>query len=75
MPKFSITVGLLGMRIKDQQEVVFIKQAKLSFEGNTVYISIPLASLGSPDYIFAKVRRRFFRMPLDVASWRIIEVH
>jgi LmbE family N-acetylglucosaminyl deacetylase len=74
MPKLGITVGLLGMRIKDRQQVVFIKDAKLAFEGNTVYISIPLASLGNPDYILTRVRRRLFRVPLDVASWRILEV-
>jgi LmbE family N-acetylglucosaminyl deacetylase len=74
MPKLAITVGLLRMRIKDQQEVVFIKDASLRFEGNTAYISIPLASLGNPDYILARVRRRLFRVPLDVASWRILEV-
>ncbi|MFA5099994.1 MAG: PIG-L family deacetylase, partial [Candidatus Omnitrophota bacterium] len=33
MPKLAITIGLLRMRIKDQQEVVFIKDANLRFEG------------------------------------------
>jgi LmbE family N-acetylglucosaminyl deacetylase len=74
MPKLGITVGFLGMRIRDRQKVVFIKGAKLMFEGNTAYISIPLASLGNPEYILTRVRRRLFRIPLDVASWRIIEV-
>jgi LmbE family N-acetylglucosaminyl deacetylase len=74
MPKISITVGLLGMRIKDRKEVIFIRNSKLSFEGTTAIISFPLASLGNPEYILTKVRRRLFRVPLDVAAWRILEV-
>ncbi|MFA5100574.1 MAG: hypothetical protein WC547_06815, partial [Candidatus Omnitrophota bacterium] len=74
MPKLGITVGLFGMRIKDQKKVVFIKDAKLRFEKNTAYISVPLASLGNPDYILTRVRRRLIRVPLDVSSWRILEV-
>jgi LmbE family N-acetylglucosaminyl deacetylase len=74
MPKLGIKVGLLGMRIKDRKDFVFIRRAKLKFEGNTALISIPLASLGTPDYILARVRRRLFRVPLDLASWRILEL-
>jgi LmbE family N-acetylglucosaminyl deacetylase len=74
MPKLEIKVGLLGMRIKDRKDFVFIRRAKLKFEGNTALISIPLASLGNPDYILARVRRRLFRVPLDLASWRILEL-
>ncbi|MCU0651322.1 MAG: PIG-L family deacetylase, partial [Candidatus Omnitrophica bacterium] len=74
MPKLEIKVGLLGMRIKDKKEVVFIRGAKLRFENTTAYVSVPLSSLGDPDFIMAKVRRRLFRVPLDVSSWRILEV-
>ena len=74
MPKLEIKVGLLGMRIKDRKDFVFIRKAKLKFEGNTALISIPLSSLGNPDHIFARVRRRLFRVPLDLASWRILEL-
>ncbi|HQO38634.1 MAG TPA: PIG-L family deacetylase [Candidatus Omnitrophota bacterium] len=74
MPKLAITVGWRGMRIKNKKDVVFIKGAKLAFEGTNAHISIPLASLGDPDYIMARGRRRFFRVPLDAASWRILEV-
>jgi hypothetical protein len=74
MPKLEIKVGLLGMRIKDRKEFVFIRSARLKFEGNTALITIPLSSLGNPDYILAKVRRRLFRVPLDLASWRILEL-
>ncbi|HOU36625.1 MAG TPA: PIG-L family deacetylase [Candidatus Omnitrophota bacterium] len=74
MPKLAITVGRRGMRIKDKKDVVFIKDARLTFQGSTAYISIPLASLGDPDYIMARARRRFFRVPLDAAAWRILKV-
>jgi len=73
MPKLGITVGLLGMKIKDRKSVVFIKDARLKFEGTSVIISLPLASLGNPDYILSRVRRRLFRVPLDVLAWRILE--
>jgi LmbE family N-acetylglucosaminyl deacetylase len=73
MPKLAIQIGILGMRIKDKKEVVFLRDAKLSFEGRNLVVKIPLTGLGNPDYIFARTRRRLFRLPLDVGSWRIIK--
>lgn len=75
MPKLGITVGFLGMKIKDRKSVVFINDAKLKFEGTNAIISIPLASLGNPEYILARVRRRLFRVPIDVLAWRILRIN
>jgi len=63
------------MSIKDKKKVIFIKGSRLAFKGTTAYVSIPLAGLGDPDYIMARARRRFFRVPLDASAWRILEVH
>ena len=74
MPKLNISIGLLGMRIKDKKDVLFIKQAQLKYEGKNLIVKIPLASLGNPEYIMSRVRRRMFRFPLDEGAWRIIKL-
>jgi hypothetical protein len=74
MPKLNISIGLLGMRIKDKKDVLFVRQAKVSYEGNNLIVKIPLASLGNPEYIMARVKRRLFRFPLDEGAWRIVKL-
>jgi LmbE family N-acetylglucosaminyl deacetylase len=74
MPKLNITIGLLGMRIKDKKAVLFIRQAKVSYEGRNLIVKIPLSSLGNPEYVMARVKRRLFRFPLDEGAWRIVKL-
>lgn len=74
MPKLKITIGLLGMRIKDKKDVLFIRQAQLRYEGKNLVVKIPLASLDDPEYIMSRVRRRMFRFPLDEGAWRVVKL-
>jgi hypothetical protein len=74
MPKLAVTIGVMGMKIKNKRQVLFVPDARYWFEGNTLMISLPLACLGNPDYIFARVRRNLVRLPLNVSTWRILEI-
>ena len=48
LPKIDVSIGLLGMRIKDRQKVMFVKGAKFSVKNKQVIVTIPLACLGEP---------------------------
>jgi len=74
MPKINVTIGLLGKRIKDKREVIFVKDASLTFEGKALILKLPLSCLGNPDYILSKVKTRASKLPLDASAWRIIKL-
>lgn len=72
MPKIRISVGMLGMKIKDMGRTISTRNAKVSYEGNSVIIKVPLAGLGNPDYILTSVH--IADMPFSNTPWRIIEI-
>jgi hypothetical protein len=74
MPKLKITLGLLGTRIKDKKQTIFIKNLKVYYEGKDLIIKVPIASLGDPDYILSRTRARTGALPYHASSWRIIEL-
>jgi LmbE family N-acetylglucosaminyl deacetylase len=72
MPKINVTIGLLGKRIKDKKNVLFVKDASLKFEGKALILKLPISCLGNPEYIFSKVKTAKF--PRDASAWRIIKL-
>jgi LmbE family N-acetylglucosaminyl deacetylase len=74
MPKINVTVGLLGKRIKDKKEVIFVKDASLTSEGKSLILKLPFSCLGNPDCILSKVRTHASKFPLDASAWRIIKL-
>jgi len=74
MPKINVSIGFLGKRIKDKKEVIFVRDASLSSEGNTLILKLPLSCLANPDYILSKVKTHTSKFPLDASAWRIIRM-
>jgi LmbE family N-acetylglucosaminyl deacetylase len=76
LPKLSVSIGLLGMRILDRTKVMFVKGAKFSIKKQQVIVTIPLACLGNPDYVLCRALTRFpNEYPFMVPGWRVINVH
>lgn len=74
MPKIQIALGILGKRIKDKRQVITIKNFKMYYDSGSLIFKIPLASLGNPRQIFAKVRTNAANFPVYAWSWRMIEL-
>lgn len=74
MPKLKISLGLLGTRIKDKKQTIFIKNFQVYYQSKDLIISIPVASLGNPDYILSRIKARTGALPYHASSWRIIEL-
>jgi LmbE family N-acetylglucosaminyl deacetylase len=72
MPKISVTIGLLGMRIRNKGRIFSANAAKLKFEGRSLIVNFPLAVLGEPEKILTRVRTRTPNFPLEASAWRIL---
>jgi LmbE family N-acetylglucosaminyl deacetylase len=74
MPKIKMTIGLLGMRIRNKGGIVVVNSAKLKFEGRSLIINLPLAVLGAPEKILTQVKTRTSNFPLEASAWRILTI-
>jgi LmbE family N-acetylglucosaminyl deacetylase len=74
MPKISVSIGLLGMRIMNKAKQILVPEARLKFEGRSLIIKLPMALLGNPDRILSKVRTHTAQFPLEASAWRILRI-
>ncbi|MBU0502804.1 MAG: PIG-L family deacetylase [Candidatus Omnitrophota bacterium] len=74
MPKLKITLGILGTRVKDKKQTIFIKNLRVFYEGRNLIVRVPLASLDNPDYILSRIKARNRTLPYHASSWRVIEL-
>ena len=74
MPKISVTIGMLGMRIRDKGRAVPAAGAKLRFEGKALVVSVPLSVLADPQRILSRARTRTAGFPLYASAWRILRI-
>ncbi|MCX5708452.1 MAG: PIG-L family deacetylase [Candidatus Omnitrophica bacterium] len=74
MPKISVTIGLLGMRIRNKAGIAAANGAKLKFEGRSLIVNLPLATLGEPEKILTRVKTRAPNFPLEASAWRILTI-
>jgi len=72
MPKIHISIGIMGMHIKDKKQTISIKDAEFDYEGNSIIVKIPFSSLGNPDYILSSAR--IANLPFSNTAWRIIKI-
>ncbi len=72
MPKINLNVNLSGLHIKDKKQTIFVKDARLIYEGRSLIFKIPIALLGNPDYILACIRTNVKDLPLSDTAWRIL---
>ena len=71
MPKLKVSVDAFGIRAKNKKDVVMVKDAAVSYEGNSVILKMPLEALGNPDYMLANVRAAGLSDGQN--AWRILE--
>lgn len=74
MPKIAVDIGPEGLHIKDKKRVLFSSNTRLSREGKTLFLKIPMLLLGDPDYLLAHFETTDKGLLLDDASWRVISV-
>ncbi len=73
MPKMRVSVDAFGIHAKNKKESISVKDAALSYEGNSVILKIPLKTLGNPDYLLANVRAAGLSDGQN--AWRILELN
>ncbi len=74
MPKIKINLGPFGMHVRENGKRLTTSGIELVNKGNVSTVKIPLASLGHPDYIVAKLTTNLPGITLDQMSWRILEL-
>lgn len=72
MPKIHVIIGTTGIKIMDKNVLVSEREEQPVYEGNSIIIKVPLASLGNPDYILSSAETRAHDILLDATAWRII---
>ena len=73
MPKIRISVDAFGIHIKNKKNSVSVKDAAVSYKGNSVILKMPLEALGNPDYVLANVRA--VGLSEGQNAWRILELN
>ncbi|MDD5492778.1 MAG: PIG-L family deacetylase [bacterium] len=75
MPKINCSVSWGLMKIRDKGLVLKNTQgARAIFTDEEIFIEIPLALLGNPDYILTSARNLLGEFPLDDTAWRILAI-
>ena len=74
MPKLSVGIGLLGMRIRNKTQLISVPDAQLKFEGRSLILKLPLSVIGTPDRILSRIKTRTAKFPLDASAWRILKI-
>lgn len=74
MPKIRLGINLSGLNIRDKKQTLFIKDTQLKYKRSSIFIKIPLVSLGNPDYILASGRTNVKGLTFDDTAWRILDL-
>ncbi len=74
MPKLRLLVTRTKLLIYDKRARIFINDAKMNIDGNSVVVEIPLVSLNSPDYILSSARAHTRSVPFETSAWRVLKL-
>jgi len=74
MPKISINIGFLGMKIRERGRLISVPDAQMRFEGRSLIIKVPMAVLGGPDRILSRVKARTAKFPFAASAWRVLRI-
>ena len=74
MPKLHIRLGALTHAIYDQDRELPRSSCEVHRHLRRITLRIPLPLLGEPQRILTSARTSLGEVPLDVASWRILEL-
>jgi LmbE family N-acetylglucosaminyl deacetylase len=74
MPKLHAKFGPLFHEVYDQRRKVPLDGIRVTRSGRDIHIQVPLSRLEHPQRILTSVRTYAGLVPLDWASWRVLEV-
>jgi LmbE family N-acetylglucosaminyl deacetylase len=74
MPKIRINLGIGGISIRDKRQRISGKFVQVTYEGNSLILTVPLNVLGNPHYMLACARASAADQPFDETAWRIIAI-
>jgi LmbE family N-acetylglucosaminyl deacetylase len=74
MPKLHVKFGPIFHEVYDQHRKVARDGIEATCAGREIHVRVPLARLGHPQKILADVRTYAGIVPLDWASWRVLEI-
>lgn len=74
MPKLHVQLGPLTHAVFDQDERLPSQAVRVVRRARTVSVTVPLRLLGDPQRVLVSARTYFGEIPLDWASWRVVEL-
>ena len=74
MPKIHIKLGMIHHAIYDQDRRLSAQAVKITRHLKRITIRVSLDTLGNPERILNSARTYLGEVPLDWASWRILEL-
>ncbi|MBI3602320.1 MAG: PIG-L family deacetylase [Candidatus Omnitrophica bacterium] len=75
MPKISVRLGYNGYTVHDQTRRLDQDSIRVQRTPHEVTLTVPLKLLGNPDRILTSARTYLGNVPLDSASWIVVELH
>ena len=75
MPKLHIKLGGLKYSVYDQTRLIPSDAVTVQRTAKEITIQLPLSLLGNPEKILMSARTYLSEVPLDRASWRILEIN
>lgn len=74
MPKINVHIGAIGHSIRDRDHLLPLDAADIRCTSQEIVIRIPLTLLRRPERVFISARTYLGEIPLDWASWRIVDL-
>jgi len=74
MPKINVRLGVLSYSVYDQNKRLDQEVLKVNRSPNNITITVPLKLLGDPQKILSSARTSLGNLPLDNASWVVLEL-
>ena len=74
MPKLHVSLGMLNAAVSDQHRKLPTESVRINRQPKALTLRVPLQALGDPQRILISARTSLGEVPLDWASWRVLEL-
>jgi LmbE family N-acetylglucosaminyl deacetylase len=74
MPKIYLQVKRKRLFVKEKRQPLIVHDIHMTFQEKEVHLKVPLVLLDDPDYLFVSVRSNRRDVPLDGATWRVLQL-
>jgi N-acetyl-1-D-myo-inositol-2-amino-2-deoxy-alpha-D-glucopyranoside deacetylase len=74
MPKVHIDLDIKGISIKDKFTSLEKKDFSYYYEGSDMILKVPLAAIGTPDFLLTHIKTHSGDIIMDDKAWRILEI-